>query len=209
MRIGMAEPFGTSAAAPHAAAVAALAREGAPAASAEEINNALRLGARPVGSFPPEAVGAGLIDASATLEQLGVVAANPGAAPDGPPSPGPCKSPRTLPPSEQHSGPVSVIPTSGSETPNHQAALRTFFRLRPRKVVLTRHQRAKVVFRFGSNVSDATFVCRIDGGLFRPCPARLVRRFPLGAHVVSVAARDESGGDRTPARYRFQVKPLH
>jgi hypothetical protein len=76
-------------------------------------------------------------------------------------------------------------------------------------VVQTPHRRARVVFLFGSNAEDATFVCRIDGGLFRPCPARLVRRFPLGVHVIRVSARDSSGnGDRTPARYRFRVEQI-
>ena len=66
---------------------------------------------------------------------------------------------------------------------------------------------AQVVFRFGSDEADVSFACRIDGGLFRPCPERLARRFSVGSHVVRVVARDAAGnGDRTPAVFRFRVK---
>lgn len=54
---------GTSAAAPHAAAVAALLRQANPGASAGQVRAALTSTARPVGAFGPDAVGAGLIDA--------------------------------------------------------------------------------------------------------------------------------------------------
>ena len=84
---------------------------------------------------------------------------------------------------------------------------RTFFLQRPSKVIRTHHHQAKAVFRFGSNESEASFVCRVDGSFFRPCPARLARQFPLGWHVVKVAARDAAGnGDKTPASYSFKVK---
>jgi hypothetical protein len=63
------------------------------------------------------------------------------------------------------------------------------------------------VFLFGSDKEGVSFVCRIDGGLFRPCSERLARRFPLGWHTVKVAALDAEGnGDRTPASYRFKIK---
>jgi Bacterial Ig domain/Subtilase family len=71
--------FGTSAAAPHAAAVAALAMEAAPQATLENVYAALRETAAPVGAFPPDAQGAGLVDAYAALEQ----AMTPVAAEDG------------------------------------------------------------------------------------------------------------------------------
>jgi len=62
--------FGTSAAAPHAAAVAALVRQAAPQATSAEIAQALVDTARPVGSFLPVAIGHGLIDASAAIARL-------------------------------------------------------------------------------------------------------------------------------------------
>ncbi len=66
---------GTSAAAPHAAAVAALQLDANPVQSVGEVKAAQRSTADPVGGFGPFEVGGGLVDA------LGAVAANP------PPSP--------------------------------------------------------------------------------------------------------------------------
>ena len=54
---------GTSAAAPHAAAIAALQLQANPAATVAEVRAAQTANAVPVGAFPHEAVGAGLIDA--------------------------------------------------------------------------------------------------------------------------------------------------
>ena len=62
--------YGTSAAAPHAAAVAALALQANPGASPGQIRAALTSTARPVGAFGPDAVGAGLIDAGAAVNSL-------------------------------------------------------------------------------------------------------------------------------------------
>lgn len=62
--------YGTSAAAPHAAAVAALARELAPCATAQQVEDAMTSTAVPVGAFGVDSVGAGLVDAEAALAQL-------------------------------------------------------------------------------------------------------------------------------------------
>lgn len=58
---------GTSAAAPHAAGIAALQLEAKPSATVEEVREAQAETANPVGSFEKEAVGAGLLDADATI----------------------------------------------------------------------------------------------------------------------------------------------
>jgi hypothetical protein len=63
--------FGTSAAAPHAAAVAALQLSANPSQSVDQVKAAQKATAVPVGGFGPEAVGSGLINA------LGAVPANP------------------------------------------------------------------------------------------------------------------------------------
>jgi hypothetical protein len=59
--------FGTSAAAPHAAAVAALVRDGDRNATVAQIKAAEKNTARAVGAFGPEAIGAGLLDARAAV----------------------------------------------------------------------------------------------------------------------------------------------
>ena len=61
---------GTSAAAPHAAAVAALVRQANPGATQAQIRAALATTARPVGAFGPDAAGAGLIDAYGAVAAL-------------------------------------------------------------------------------------------------------------------------------------------
>jgi hypothetical protein len=65
---------GTSAAAPHAAAVAALIRSANPGASNAQVRADLEATARPVGSslftFGPDAVGAGMVDADSALREL-------------------------------------------------------------------------------------------------------------------------------------------
>jgi hypothetical protein len=196
--------FGTSAAAPHAAAVAALEREGKPAANAAAVEKAQREGALAVGSLEPKAVGSGLLSAVGTLEKLGVPEPSPGAAPVKAPAPGPCLSPREpiVPPP-----PSSPTPLAGPAADTTRP--RTFIRQKPSKVVRTHRRSAKVTFRFGSDEAGVAFACRIDGGLFRPCQERLVRRFGIGWHTVRVAAHDAAGnGDRTPAHYRFRVKQV-
>jgi hypothetical protein len=62
--------YGTSAAAPHAAAVAALVRQANPGAGAVEVRSALIASAHPVGAFGPDSVGAGLVDAYGAVQAL-------------------------------------------------------------------------------------------------------------------------------------------
>lgn len=62
--------FGTSAAAPHAAAVAALVRQANPGASQGQVRAAVTATADPVGAFGPAAVGAGLVDAFGAVAAL-------------------------------------------------------------------------------------------------------------------------------------------
>jgi hypothetical protein len=209
---------GTSAAAPHAAAVAALMLDAEPAAEPEAVRTALEGSAAPVGSFGSCAVGAGLVEAVGAVEEVLAHTGATGTACESPPSevepdeaaaPGDWGSevppPTPVPPVTP---PVTPTPPVVEEEETKRVPNpRTFFLQRPSKVIRTHHHQARAVFRFGSNESEASFVCRVDGGFFRPCPARLVRQFPIGHHVVKVAARDASGnGDKSPASYSFTVK---
>jgi len=212
--------FGTSAAAPHAAAVAALMLEADPGATPAEVRAALWAGTAPVGAFGSCAVGAGLLDAQAAIGALlAEAAAAPPACtpPESPPWPeeegggeeggeeGGAPSPSV---SEAEALVLAANPPAPRATPPApSSALRTFLRHRPPKVRFTRHRRARVVFRFGSNEPGVVFVCRIDGGFPRVCGRRLVRRLRIGKHVLRVRARDAAGNvDRTPAVYRFRIK---
>ncbi|MBK5220101.1 MAG: S8 family serine peptidase [Thermoleophilia bacterium] len=181
---------GTSASAPHAAAVAALMTQGAPGAGNEEVRDSLSASAVPVGAFGPEAVGAGLLDAVAALQDLG-------AAPtaDDPPSvvvpPLTPVGPNVQPPSPQ---PPLAAPSTG-------------FRKKPGAVVRTGSPPVRLVFRFGSNQAGVTFLCKVDRGNLRVCGARFARRYGVGRHTVRVKARNREGTvDRTPAVFRFRVE---
>ncbi len=215
-RTGFWRFCGTSAAAPHAAAVAALMLDLEPAAGSEDLRSALMASATPLSGYDSCEIGVGLVEAVGALEE--VVAKAGEAEPT-------CKPPESeidpedaaapgnwgseSPPPVTNGGTGNTTPPGPTVEPPPPSPVppRTFIRQHPRKVIRTPHRRALAVFRFGSNEAGVSFVCRIDGGLFRPCPERLARRFPLGWHTVDVAARNVDGiGDRTPARYRFKVK---
>jgi hypothetical protein len=206
---------GTSAAAPHSAAVAALMLEKKPAATPAEIKSALRESAAEVTGGDPCSVGAGLVEAVGAVEDL--------LLPTGLTSP-PCETPAAEVPPEEARAPgewgseippsTPGVPPVTSVTPKNPVIdetthrrPRTLFLQRPDKVIRTHGRSARVVLRFGSDEMDVSYTCRIDGGFFRPCPERFVRRFGVGAHSVLVVARDAAGEvDRTPAAFRFKVK---
>jgi len=212
---------GTSAAAPHAAAVAALMRQAAPALGPEGIRKALVGSAASTfnSQYGSCDIGAGLVEAVGAIQQAlaKTGAAGPTCEPpeeEVPPAkasvPGDWGSETPSSPSGRSTTPTYIPPTEPKEEEEEAKRVpnpKTFFLQRPNKIIRTRHHEAKAVFRFGSNVSDASFVCRVDGSFFRPCPERLSRRFTLGWHVLKVAARDPAGhGDKTPASYAFKVK---
>lgn len=206
---------GTSAAAPHAAAVAALMLERKPSAEPAEIRSALTGSTAPIGTSASCSIGAGLIDAVAAIALLD-------SGEPGDPHP-PCEPPESSPwivigqgnttPTEIPVADDEAIPTggpAGATNPprrSDESNPHTFFRHRPPGVIRTRHRTARVVFRFGSNEEGVTFRCQWDSRRYRKCSARFVRRFGLGRHVLRVKARDAAGNaDRTPAMHRFRVK---
>lgn len=206
---------GTSAAAPHAAGVAALMLD-AESASPAEIRSALQSSAVAVGGFGACAVGAGLVEAVGAIEDL------IGSASSGEPdcfSPAPEVSVEEArepgdwgsegPPTEE-TDETETVATDGASTspapPEFRPRPSTSIRQHPSKLVRAQGRTAKVVFRFGAGEQGATFLCRVDGGSYRICPARFVRRFGIGEHVLRVKARDSAGNvDPTPALFRFRV----
>jgi subtilisin family serine protease len=193
---------GTSAAAPHAAAVAALLRQGAPGATPTQIRDAMTGSAVPVGAFLPNAVGAGLLDADAAMGWLGIAPSSedPGST--------------VAPPLEEEAtpqpipvAPVVTSPNSPApQTSQSKAQPHVFFGRHPAKVVRTRGRTAQVAFRFGADEQGAVLLCDVDSGPFHPCPEGFVHRFGLGEHVVRVKARDQAGAVGPTETFRFQVK---
>lgn len=233
---------GTSAAAPHAAAVAALMRQANPGAGAARIRDALAATARPVGTATPDEVGAGLIDAYAAVDAVALAptigftdapqplsrnrrptiqfAANRPVAfacsLDGG-VPQPCASPYAVPAplaDGKHGFAVTGTDIGGRVGTSPVAyftidtrAPRTKIVRRPPKLVRTKHRRARVVFRFRASESDASFICKVDHDLLRPCGSRLALRLPEGRHKIRVRAKDPAGNvDSTPAIFGFRVK---
>jgi subtilisin family serine protease len=190
---------GTSAAAPHAAAIAALLRQGDANATAQEVRESLVSTATPIGLFPSTAVGTGLVDARSAIESLPELTA----AEDGPSTAvPPLEEPVTPPPP---TSPSTSTPTSPPPPP--AIAPDTSFLKHPPKLVRTRSNTARVVFRFGSDQAGVTFRCKVDKGTFRSCGSRTVRRFGLGPHTVKVVAVSSAGlADATAAVFRFRVK---
>jgi hypothetical protein len=233
---------GTSAAAPHAAAVAALMKQSNPSLPYSQLRFALAATASPVGAFAPDAVGAGLIDAYAAVNsvalppKISITERPPALGKLRHPSIGfaanrpvaftcsldggglqPCSSPFLSPAplaDGVHGFVVQGVDVSGRVGTSEVVEFkidskppRTFFRKHPPKTIHTQRRQAKAVFRFGSNERDVTFVCKVDAGFQRFCKPRLVKRFSVGKHVISVRARDAAGNvDPSPAVYRFRVK---
>jgi len=201
---------GTSAAAPHAAAVAALVRQAKPTLPEQQVRDALTETAVPVGAFPPEAAGAGLVDAFAAISGL----PGPIEGGDGPDelvaplevvtanTPAPTGGSATGVP-----GPSPTPPPAPTPTPTPARAPQTGILKHPPQLVRTRARRARVGFSFTADQSPVTFFCKLDRGPFKACAARIARRLPLGRHVLRVAARSEVSGltDSTPAVFRFRV----
>ncbi len=204
--------FGTSAAAPHAAAVAALERQAAPLATAEEVKKAQLETATPVGLFPPTAVGAGLVNAAAAISKLKAEPFTPPILEPAGPAPQNCEltEPENPPVVEPEEPKKEVNPPPKPPEPEEPQKLRpnTFFLQHPVKVIRTRHLTAKAVFRFGANESEVAFLCRADSEPFHECRPRLGQRFAIGAHVLRVIARNTAGPDLTPAIFRFRVKQI-
>jgi hypothetical protein len=233
---------GTSAAAPHAAAVAALVRQANPGASAAQVRAALAGTARPVGAFGTEAVGSGLIDAYAAVDLL---ALPPTITITKAPEPlsrnrqptieftanrpvafacrvdggvaQPCASPFSVQSAlgdGTHGIAVSGIDLAGRRGTSGTAfftidttAPRTSIAKHPRQLIRTHRRTVRGRFRFRSNESGVTFICKIDRRLLRLCGRKFSRRFAVGRHTVRVRARDRAGNvDRSPAVFSFRVQ---
>lgn len=221
---------GTSAAAPHAAGVAALAIE-AGASGPTGIAEVLAGTGRTVGSFGACAAGGGLLDALVVVETGGGATTPPSPCgapvstglveraagdwgleqppvipvePEKPPTPEEPEPPSPTPPTQTQPQQPSDDPGDPAKPPS------TKIRTHPAKLVLTRGALARIVFRFDAEPAAASFRCQFDGSPWRECKAKVTRWFGLGQHVVRVQARGADGlRDPTPARFAFRVARSH
>jgi Subtilase family len=192
---------GTSAAAPHAAAVAALVRQAKPSLPPQQVRGALTDTAVPVGTYSAGAAGAGLLDAFAAIAGLpGPIEGGDGPSEPATPLETPTAASAAPAPTSTPAGSPPPLPTSTPSAPST-----SIFR-HPPGVVRTGARSARLVFRFGSDQVGATFLCKVDRGRFRACPARFARRYALGRHRLQVKALGDGGlFDPTPAVFRFRV----
>jgi subtilisin family serine protease len=204
---------GTSAAAPHAAGIAALMLQKEPLATPQQIRTAMQESATSIGTFGPCAIGAGLLEATGAIAAL-VFPGSDTPAVCTPPEPGPIVNEGEFeqPPIVEEGGqvtPVEMPPPEVTPPPPPNPLPQTSLRKRPAKVIQTTLGNATAVFVFGSDEAGATFLCRVDRGLWQNCPARFVRRYRVGKHVVRVVARDAAGNsDPTAVVYGFRVKRI-
>jgi hypothetical protein len=198
---------GTSAAAPHAAAVAALMRQRDPAAAPDQIRTWLMSTARPVGVYGHDAIGSGLVDALGAVESASPVKVSGGEEVTEELQE-PLPEPLPEPTSPTSSGPASVEPPPRG-TSSIRSSPRAFLRRHPRRLVLTRHRRAKLVFRFGASERRVSFFCRLGRRRVHRCRRQVVWRLAPGRHGLRVVARDAAGNvSRRPAVFRFRVKRI-
>ncbi|HEV2859121.1 MAG TPA: S8 family serine peptidase [Solirubrobacterales bacterium] len=196
---------GTSAAAPHAAAVAALLRQAKSSLTPQIYTEALTNNAAPVGSFGPEAVGGGLVNADAALSSL----PGPLAGGDGPSSAAP---PLTSGVAGGSGSAAAAAPTTSpastaATSPASRSAPSTRILRHPRRIVRAQAAAVRVRFVFGSDQAGSSFLCKVDRSAYRGCAPSFRPRVRAGVHVLKVKARGATGlTDPTPATFRFRVE---
>jgi Subtilase family len=204
---------GTSEAAPHAAAIAALMEQTEPLASPGAIVAAMESSARPFTTVKERAaVGAGLLNAEAAIIALG------GRAVEDPASSVIGAVAEPMPKAGEGStagnGNGSTAPGPASEpaapaAPAAKKALRTRIVGHPKALERTRKATIVGRFRLWSNEEGTTFYCQVDGGPRRACGERFQRRFGPGRHVLTVSAVSAAGdAGEAPSVFRFRVQRI-
>jgi subtilisin family serine protease len=193
---------GTSEAAPHAAAVAALMKQSDSLAGPKAIREAMQAGATPFTLVTAKAaVGSGLLNAAKALSTLG------GAPVVDPPS-------ESLEPSEEEperekEKEISVPekeketpPTPAPPTPNPAPAPTVSVTKGPASL----DNEARPTFEFSAS-QPSSFTCQIDGAAPQPCSSPYVSPVALndGQHGFAVVATDSEGRSGSSSTYYFTV----
>jgi Subtilase family len=223
---------GTSAAAPHAAAVAALQLEAEPAATPEAVRAAQTSTAVPVGSFGANAVGAGLLEADGAIAALLPPAEidlteHPASRTADPTpafgweaatateftcsidevAPEPCASPYT-PPDPLPDGP-HVFEVEGVDVPGSASFAFTVDTTAPAigfgQQPAPISANAKPSFAFVPS-EPASLTCSLDGAAPKQCksPQAIAQALADGPHSFTVSATDQVGNAAT-ATVNFEI----
>jgi hypothetical protein len=205
---------GTSEAAPHAAAIAALMRQAQPAATPSSILAALESSAIPFTTVKgPAAVGAGMVNAEAAIRAIGgAPVADPASAAIGAVVTQIQETKSTPATGQTESSTTTKKKSSGKSSSGSNAArskLKARIVTHPKALERTRRSSVVGRFRFSASQDGVTFRCQVDGSAQRVCGARFKRRFKVGRHVVRVWAVDSADGSTSaPTAFRFRVQEV-
>jgi hypothetical protein len=225
---------GTSAAAPHAAAVAALELQANPGASVQQVKDAQISNAVPVGAFTHNDVGAGLVDAFAAVNSLDVaptvtVTGGPsGRTNDSTPTftfsadksvtftcsidGGPaqtCTSPFTPGALGDGNHTLTVTASDGFKSATSSSSF-TVDTTGP-KSKITKHPKKrtsqrKAKFKFKALAPDATRSnCKLDKKKFKPCRSPKKVKVKPGKHAFTVQAFDDLGNKGKATKFKWKV----
>ncbi len=187
---------GTSEAAPHAAAVAALMQQGNAGATPAEITEAMESSATEFTTVePPAAVGAGLLNAAAAMTEVGdawvydlpTAPEEPAEPEEEPvPTPTPTPTPAPTPAPTPHPGTAPAVTITKGPSPLGNDRWPTF--------------------EFDSS-QPASFTCALDGGGPVSCssPYTVPYRLADGDHGFVVTATDTEGRSGSSGVYGFKV----
>lgn len=190
---------GTSEAAPHAAAVAALMRQTdpglatSPSTESSQIAAAMEASATKYTTVTsPTAVGAGLLNADAAMVALG------GSPVDDPPS--------TVVAALEEASESETAPKEGVKKETTRSTPTSAPVVSVTKGPASLGNEDRPTFEFTSSI-PATFTCQIDGGTPQPCVSPYVVPTALGdgAHGFAVTGTDAEGRSGTSGTYDFTI----
>jgi hypothetical protein len=126
--------------------------------------------------------------------------------PETPPDPDPetPPQPETVPPVPEPKSPPPPPRTPGPD----RTPPATQLRHRPAALLFAASPRRRVFFAFTSSEPGSSFRCKLDRQPWRPCRSPRAYFVAPGHHAFRVYAIDAAGNrDRTPAVFRFRVRP--